>query len=53
MLLANSSDTVTINALDCLGKLMLSVDKDTFEELGLQGKCSRYQKHRHGEQMSS
>lgn len=27
----------------------MSIDKDTFEELGLQGKCSRYQKHRYGE----
>ncbi len=28
------------------GKLILSVNKDTFEELGLQGTNSKYQKHR-------
>ena len=35
-----------------LGKLVLSVTKDTYEQLGLQGVQSRYQDHRYGETAS-
>lgn len=35
------------------GKLVLSVVKDTYEQLGLQGRPSHYQKqHRHGNSLS-
>lgn len=27
----------------------MSVNKDLYERLGLQGSCSRYQEHRYGE----
>ena len=40
------------NAVDFVGTLILSVDKDTYEELGLQGKRSTYQQHRYSEFMT-
>jgi len=37
------------HVVNLVGTLIMSVDKDTYEELGLQGKNSIYQKHRYGE----
>ena len=40
------------HTLPLIGKLLLSLDKDMYEQLGLQGNPSCYQKHRHGDDIN-